>query len=112
MNDATAGGELEQSAHLPRSRALASLWLGLLGMVMYLFALNWAVFHGRRVQLLDGAPLSGPPPFPPLLASLGCVFFIVAVVISWRVRLSRLLLLAAASGLLVWAVVRVQESYG
>lgn len=101
---------LEQS-DLPRDRAIISLWLGLLGMVMYMFALKWAIYDSKPWNELTSHEVNPSPSYPPLLASLGCVLFIVAVVVSWRVRLSRLLLMAVVSGLLVWAVVCVQENH-
>ncbi|MBI3830614.1 MAG: hypothetical protein HY291_13925 [Planctomycetes bacterium] len=93
---------------LSRGRALLGVWLGLLGMVVYLFALHLSVTRrlGLSIQIGGIQPLSQTCP---LVASLGCVLLIAAILIVWRVRLSSLLILAAASGFLLWIVVAAQE---
>lgn len=93
---------------LSRGRALLGVWLGLIGMVVYLFALHLAVTRriGLSIELNQIMPHSQTCP---MVASLGCALLIVAILVVWRVRLTTLLFMAAASGFLLWIVVAAQE---
>jgi len=82
-------------------RATSSVWLGLLGMVLYAFALHLAFKFTRQSARAD---------LPPVLAAVGCALFIAGVLLVWRIRLSTLLMLAAGSGVLIWLVTLAQES--
>lgn len=99
---------VDEEEELSPSRVNLGLCLGLGGMIVYCLMLHLATvsWFNRRL-MLDQPEI--PAAVLPLVAAVGCVCFLAALMAVWRFRMLTLMALTSCSSLLVGLVVMAQK---